>query len=122
MKTISPVPGNLRSAGTILVVASWLLSIGVTWADPVNAQRGTAAVRGWLKVHGKPLGETLGGAVERVETFRDAAGGEAYHVVYLKPSGFVIVAADDLVEPVICFAPSGTFEASESNQIGRAHV
>ena len=59
-----------------------------------------------------PLGETLGGSVQRVETFNDQAGNPVYYVVYLDPSGFVIVAADDLVEPIVGFARAGQYDPS----------
>ena len=39
-------------------------------------------------------------------------------MVYLDPSGFVIVAADDLVEPIIGFAGAGQFDPSASNPLG----
>jgi hypothetical protein len=87
-------------------------------AAPVNSQRAATAARGWLKGDSRPLGETLGSAVQRVETFRDSAGAEVYHVVYLEPSGFVILAADDEVEPIVCFAPTGHFDPSTDNPLG----
>jgi len=36
----------------------------------------------------------------------------------LEPSGFVIVSADDLVEPIIGFADDGTYEPSPENPLG----
>jgi hypothetical protein len=102
-------------AGIVMFAA---LSWGSAWAAPVNSQRAAATVLGWLKAEKKPLGEALGGSVRRVETFRDAAGGETYHVVYLEPSGFVIVAGEDLVEPIPCFAPVGVFDPSDGNPLG----
>jgi len=39
-------------------------------------------------------------------------------VVYLDPEGFVIVAADDLIEPIIGFAPRGQFDPSTKNPLG----
>jgi hypothetical protein len=53
-----------------------------------------------------------------VDTFKDSAGSLAYYVVYLDPAGFVIVAGDDLVEPIIGFAPAGRFDPSDANALG----
>ena len=54
----------------------------------------------------------------RVETFTDNYGEPVYYIVYLEPSGFVIVSADDLVEPIIGFADDGTYEPSPENPLG----
>jgi len=61
---------------------------------------------------------TLGRRVMKVETFTDERGGPVYYVVYLQPSGFVVVSGDDLVEPIIGFADDGTYEASFENPLG----
>jgi hypothetical protein len=73
---------------------------------------------GWLTVDRTPVGETLGATVRRVETFNDQSGKPVYYVVYLDPSGFVIVAADDLVEPIVGFARAGRFDPSSANPLG----
>jgi hypothetical protein len=57
-------------------------------------------------------------SVQRVDTFNDQAGDPVYYVVYLEPSGFVIVAADDLVEPIVGFASAGHFDSSANNPLG----
>jgi predicted outer membrane repeat protein len=53
-----------------------------------------------------------------VDTFLDADGQPTYYVVNLYPSGFVIVSADDMVEPIIAFADDGTFVPSLDNPLG----
>ncbi len=84
----------------------------------VTAKQAVIAVTGWLNLDRAPLGEPLGTSILRVETFSDSAGNALYYVVYLAPSGFVIVAADNLVEPIICFAPAGAFDPSTNNPLG----
>lgn len=76
------------------------------------------AVAGWLAADPEPLGAALGRRVTAVETFADGQGEPAYYVVYLQPSGFVIVSADDLVEPIVGFADDGTYEPSAENPLG----
>jgi hypothetical protein len=75
-------------------------------------------VKGWLKLDPKPLGADLGGKVIRVETFTGDYGEPIYHIVYLEPSGFVIVSADDLVEPIIGFSEECTYEHSPDSPFG----
>ena len=93
MKTTPPVSvSRLGSAfaGVILVTllsAPWQAAT----AAPVTSKQAAAVVTGWLSVDRTPLGETLGESVQRVETFNDQAGNAVYYVVYLDPSGFVIV-------------------------------
>ena len=87
-------------------------------AVPVTSKQAVAAVTGWLTLDRAPLGETLGTTVQRVETFNDQAGNPLYYVAYLEPSGFVIVAADDQVEPIVGFAVAGRFDPSAQNPLG----
>ncbi len=75
-------------------------------------------VTGWLKTDGRPLGMTLGRGVIRVETYTDDSGRTVYYIVNLQPSGFVVVSADDLIEPIIGFADDGNFEPSPENPLG----
>lgn len=87
-------------------------------AAPVDSKQAAAMVAGWLRLDRVPLGAHLGTTVQRVDTFKDSAGSPAYYVVYLDPAGFVIVAGDDLVEPIIGFASAGTFDPSDANPLG----
>ena len=98
----------------ILSLAPWPGAL----AAPVSSKKAITVVKGWLSVDRMPLGETLGTAVKRVETYNDAAGAPLYYVAYLEPSGYAIVAADDLVEPIVGFAAAGQFDPSGNNPLG----
>ena len=103
----------------ILVFFALLFSFSTNlWAKPVGVEKARKAVRGWLKIGPNPLGTALGHQAGKVETFTDEDGEPIYHVVYLQPSGFVIVPADDLVEPIICFAARGIYDPSDNNPLG----
>ena len=110
----------------LTVVLVVLQFCGSLWARPTTADEAEKVVTGWLKADAQPLGTTLGRGVIRVETFTDdygegspkAGSQPIYYVVYLQPSGFVIVPADDLVEPIIGFADDGTFEPSLESPLG----
>ena len=104
--------------------ASLILLLGlstafrVATAAPVTSKQAAAVVIGWLSSDPAPLGETLGGTVQQVDTFNDQAGNPVYYVVYLEPSGFVIVPADDFVEPIVGFAVAGHYDPSANNPLG----
>jgi len=87
-------------------------------AAPVTSKQAAAAVTGWLALDPTPLGEKLGTSVQSVATFNGPADSPIYYVACLNPSGFVIVAADDLVEPIVGFAVSGQFDPSTNNPLG----
>jgi hypothetical protein len=53
----------------------------------------------------------------QVKAFKDSAGNIDYFVVSLEPSGFAVVAGDDLVEPIIAFASQGTFDPIPQNPL-----
>src|SRR5262249_37257128 len=87
---------------------------------PVGAKTAAVAVKGWLQLQKdhRPLGTALGGTVANVETYNDKTGSPLYHVVYLEPSGFVIVSAEGETEPVIAWVEKGHFDPSTSNPLG----
>ena len=87
-------------------------------AAPMNRQHAEKVVRGWLKADAQPLRAILGQEVVNIETFSDIDGQAIYHVVYLQPSGFVIVPAEDGVEPIVGFSLGGTYDPSPANPLG----
>ena len=51
-----------------------------------------------------------------VKTFR-ADGEDAFHIVSIEDGGFIVVSADDRVEPVIAFTDSGTLDEDPKNPL-----
>ena len=100
-----------------LVAICLLLPTVAANAAPTSAEDARTAVMHWLEMDAKPLGAELGAAVGEVRTYDDGSGNPLYHVVYLVPAGFVIVAGDDLVEPIIGFLPKGTYDNSYENPL-----
>ncbi|UCC97318.1 MAG: C10 family peptidase [Phycisphaerales bacterium] len=101
-----------------VTVSAILLAWGGAWARPTTPHEAQMAVTGWLKADPQPLGTAVGRRVLEVRTFAGDDGRPAYHIVYLQPSGFVIVSADDLVEPIIGFADDGVYDPSLDNPVG----
>ncbi len=90
----------------------------IVWAKLIPASSATKMVKGWLAEQANPLGCRLGNSVKKIETFADSSGQAIYYVVYLRPAGFVIVPADDLAEPIVCFSSNGIYEPSPQNPLG----
>jgi len=97
-----------RVLGSV-VLAFLVLSVSCSelFAQPADSARARSVVRGWLKSHPRPLGAALGRQVGRIETFNGDDGEAIYHMVALQDGGYVIVPADDCIEPILCFAPAG---------------
>jgi len=95
-----------------------LLLCSALSARPTTAYEAEMVVSGWLKADPLPLGTALGRRVLDVETYAAEDDRPAYYIVYLQPSGFVIVSANNLVEPIIGFADDGTYDPSFENPLG----
>jgi len=109
-----------KSRGLIVpaFLALAVLSPASLCAKPVSVGQAKKAVRGWLKVSPRPLGAPLGKEIGTVDTFAGSDGQALYYIVYLEPFGFVIVPADDLVEPITGFVPTGVYDPSPDNPLG----
>ena len=115
-----------KSMVCISVLVVLQLCCSSLWARPRTAYEAEMVVTGWLNADARPLGMALGRKVMKVETFTDDYGQPVYYIVYLQgpgsagtePSGFVIVPADDLAEPIIGFVDGGTYDPSLDNPLG----
>ncbi|MCI5141738.1 MAG: hypothetical protein D3909_08430, partial [Candidatus Electrothrix sp. ATG1] len=87
-------------------------------AKPTTDGQARRVVRYWLHQNQQPLETKMGPEVLDVETFRNDAGQALYHVVSLQPDGFVIIAGDDQVEPIIAFISQGNYDPSLDNPLG----
>lgn len=76
------------------------------------------AVNGWLKVAAPPFHTKPNKETGKVETYTDEDGEPVYHVVYLQAGGYVIVSADNKVEPIVGFVENGTYDPSDANPLG----
>jgi hypothetical protein len=105
-----------------IVLAAFLISAVIQfnklYASPTTAHDAKLVVTGWLKANPQPFDTTPERHVSNTETYTNNSGEPIYTIVYLEPSGFVIVSADDLIEPIIAFADDGTFDSSTENPLG----
>jgi hypothetical protein len=100
----------------IFFLSIWLIPASVP-AAPTTADQAQRVVRGWLARDSRPLDAIMGRQVKEVQAFQGQTG-IAYYVVYLEPQSLVIVPGDDLVEPIIAFAPQGQYDPSGANPLG----
>lgn len=87
-------------------------------ADWVTLEEAELAVVGWLHRNGMPLDAPLGDQLVEVVEYVNELNEPVCYVFYLDPNGYIIVSADDLVEPIIAFAPFGEFDPSPDNPLG----
>ncbi len=101
------------------MAAALLLTCGqLALARPVSAARARRAAQGWLRLGAHPLNANIGSTINRVETFTDEQDQAAYYIVYLDPTGFLVVPADDDVEPIVAFVDGDTYDPSPDNPLG----
>jgi hypothetical protein len=93
-----------------------LSSFGSAATTDINQAK--AVVRGWLGRNPNPLDTKLGQAIADTRAFADDNGQMLYYVVYLEPSGYVIVSSDDRIEPIIAFCDEGVYDPSPDNPLG----
>jgi predicted outer membrane repeat protein len=103
------------------VVLAFLLLCSNLYARPTTADEAKAVVTGWLRSSPQPFGTDLSRQVMDVEIFYGYDSSAAYYIVNLSPSasgsGFVVVSADDLIEPIIGFADDGIYDAAFENPL-----
>lgn len=90
----------------MLCVASVTSSFGAA----VSRETAGRAAHRWLTRSVDMMGAAAG-QPGVVTTHADDAGQSLFHVVHLAPAGFVVVAADDEVEPVLAFSTASPFLA-----------
>ncbi len=83
-------------------------------ASTVVASDATKAAQGWLQSDRGPLGRALSKKIKQTVTINDAASNPLYHVVQLEPSGYVVVPANNDLEPIIAFSATGKFDPDSS--------
>lgn len=94
-----------------------LLAAGTLTADPVHEAQVNLAVENWLKASPSPLNTPMNLNVLHTEAIKDAKGQNLFFVTHLAPQGFVLSSSDDLLEPIVSFSPTGSFEAIPQNPL-----
>lgn len=100
----------------IRIATLWLalLCAGVTppslLAADTTAQQAVDIVKQMLIDDPTPFGCQIGKQVAGMDTITDAQGAPLFHCVTLQPNGFVLVAPDDRLDPIMAVCPQGPFQ------------
>ena len=86
-------------------------------AAPVPKQNADQAARGWLRRNVMPMEAAISREAGPAEAFQDADGCVLYYSIPLTPQGFVVLSADDRIEPVIAFSATGRFDSFPNNPL-----
>ena len=111
-----------RSSKTVHSTVAGALFLAITVAAPcagapASSARARTLAQGWLRRDARPMRAAMSGRVNGVRTFRNVTSEALYHVVAMQPEGFVVVSADDQLEPVVAFSARGHFRATEDNPL-----
>ena len=83
---------------------------------PISQNQALDAAAQWHRLTPAPMGGHAG-KIGKIKTYSNAAGEARFHVVDLEPTGYVVIAADDALEPVIAFSLKGRFAAKAQNPL-----
>ncbi len=108
-----------RAKLIISIFFIWLICmVNMLAAQTTTKEQAETIAANLLTLDSTPLSATLSTAIEKTETFYDADGiNPIYYVISLSPAGYIIISADDLIEPVIAFSSTGVFDLSAENPI-----
>jgi len=88
----------------LIVVTVFILPVPaeaglVTEIDAINV------ANSWLAMNETPMEEIMGKTIREIQHFQGGKYGvPGYYVVFLNPSGLVVVPADDAFEPILAFS------------------
>ncbi|HEX2949138.1 MAG TPA: C10 family peptidase [Armatimonadota bacterium] len=94
------------------------MSVLPSFAKPTTATQARTVVQNLFLVDSKPLKATFGQTVKGVSTYYGPNTKPLYYIVKLSPTGFVVVSADDTIEPIIALVQRGDYNPSTSNTLG----
>lgn len=109
---------NIRSGYTSfcgLISVSILSFTGILSAESISLEQAGKAAQSWLDLNPMPLETEMSSCISSIETGCDWQNTNLYYVVHLLPQGFVLVAGDDRLEPIVGFAGQGHFTPTNDN-------
>ena len=101
----------------LIITISMMVTIQAL-AAPTTQEQARRVVNAWIALDSTPMDAQIGQTISEIDTITDTLNNPVYYVVHLIPKGFVIVSADDLVEPIIAFSSQGEFDPSLDNPFG----
>jgi hypothetical protein len=98
-------------------IASAALLLAAGWpatragAAPVSAEQALETAYAWANLSPQAMHEAHGQLAGTVTAIEDTLGQTDFYAVDLKPAGYVVISADDTVEPIVAFSTTDTFQA-----------
>jgi hypothetical protein len=111
---------DIRSGLRFLAVMIFIIvsSSESASARPITLIEAEKAAQAWLTFD--PLNFKGGSELKPRDTKVSRAGKDpAFYAVALSPAGFIVLSADDQIEPVVCFSASGYFEPGDDGPLDR---
>jgi hypothetical protein len=115
---LTPIHRRCRHAvasAMMLIAAGWFTS--PAGAAPVSAEQALEAAYAWANLSPQAMHEAHGQLAGTVTAVNDALGQPEFYAVDLKPAGYVVIAADDAVEPVVAFSTTDKFQAVQGHPL-----
>ncbi len=94
------------------------LPLSLLYAQATTKAQAKSLVTNWMSMEAEPLSEPMSSKISDITTYTNDLNETLYHIVSLSPDGFVVIAGDDMVEPIVAFAPYGSYEDSLDNPMG----
>ena len=119
MKSTIPAPfATVMQTITACCLLACMLALALPgWAAPVTAQQAQAMAQRVLANDANPLGSGIGTQITGVTTYTGADKTPLYYVVHLHPRGYLIISADNLLEPVIAFVERGSYDPASRSAL-----
>jgi len=99
------------------ITALFLALMATVWAAPVSVDQATQAGQAWLAANASPMGAALPSTLGRVTAVKDKAGNVIAYALELVPSGYLVLSADDRIQPVMAFAATGQYEMAQGGPL-----
>lgn len=102
---------SLRRLLTLMSLLVLLVAVALpNWAKPVDAGTARQAATAWLA--GNPT-IMHGHAVKAQRAFTDEQGQTIAYILALQPKGFLVVPADDEIEPILAYSTESDFAGDQ---------
>ncbi len=111
--------GMRQAGGRVIFSLLLLFSFGLAVGAPVDGDKARLFAERWLDAVDQPLGADFSAqsSIASVAAINNSAGELIAYNVTLSPAGYVIISADDRIQPVITFSGSGSFDNLPANPL-----
>ncbi|RLA75104.1 MAG: hypothetical protein DRG78_20830 [Epsilonproteobacteria bacterium] len=115
---IKPQLNGIIMKKSLLSLLILFLSVSLLQAQETSKAQVKKLVTNWLSIDAQPLNASMSSKITDITTYTNDLNETMYHIVSLTPDGFVVIAGDDMVEPIVAFVANGSYEDSLDNPMG----